>query len=57
MELKYKSSCPEENLILLSQKGCLISPEMLVFVVSFEIEINEFGTVNPSFTFFFICQH
>ena len=57
MELKYKSSCPEENLILLSQKGCLISPEMLIFVVSFETEINEFGTVNPSFTFFFICQN
>lgn len=54
MELKYKSSCPEENLILLSQKGCLISPKMFVFVVSFEIEINEFGArLIPLFYFLF----
>lgn len=52
MELKHKSSCPEENLVLLSLKGCLISPQILTFVVSYELEISKFATVNPSFTFF-----
>lgn len=33
-----------------------MGPEMLISVASYEIEINDLGTVTPSFTFFFISQ-